>query len=548
MTEQQACTLCGAGGHTAAQCNWNDRRLTFTLESLTEALGNVMCLHELGVELIAANVFRQHPEQAESAQGEREAFEAHESRERRLSPADQKFWFRRGAVADYDIKSIDDAWKAWKARAALAQPALQCKKCGGTGDADSGGIHPWGEAAMVPCDCAHTERAQGKRTEDGDTIIDRLRLGGLTIDGDNAYKRDLLDCVVGALAFGFQGRPAPEETHWLHRFWEIGNAEREARAALAQPFTAEDMSAAQELAGVKAILNDMADALKRLTFHARTTGGTAGPDAALMNACERAERILSLGGMGAAFMRGCDEHESQPSPAAPELEAPTSVGVLILGGAVSSTELGDNDVTLDGQVVERIQRELVSDSEDVAVELMIVGQHYRILQALRADRDNARRTAEYWKAEHLAANAALDAAQARVAELERGTVYVEARRCSACGHGGVNDGADGLSACGHCEWTGPQPSKDECPDCLRKNCMSVACPECAGRYELVAEAKVAAPVAQAGQVPDVLFDGFAVYQALSDKAKGRTSSHNVSDTLDAVVKLMRAAAPAQGGE
>lgn len=86
-------------------------------------------------------------------------------------------------------------------------------------------------------------------------------------------------------------------------------------AALAQPFTAEDMSAAQELAGVKAILNDMADALKRLTFHARTTGGTAGPDAALMNACERAERILSLGGMGAAFMRGCDEHESQPSPA-----------------------------------------------------------------------------------------------------------------------------------------------------------------------------------------------------------------------------------------
>lgn len=79
MTEQQACTLCGAGGHTAAQCNWNDRRLTFTLESLTEALGNVMCLHELGVELIAANLFRQHPEQAEGAQGERvpdEAFEA----------------------------------------------------------------------------------------------------------------------------------------------------------------------------------------------------------------------------------------------------------------------------------------------------------------------------------------------------------------------------------------------------------------------------------------------------------------------------------------
>ena len=63
-----------------------------------------------------------------------------------------------------------------------------------------------------------------------------------------------------------------------------------------------------------------------------------------------------------------------------------------------------------------------------------------------------------------------------------------------------------------------------------------------------AHAALSVTVAQAGQVPDVLFDGFAVYQALSDKAKGRTSSHNVSDTLDAVVKLMRAAAPAQGGE
>lgn len=455
-----------------------------------------------------------HPKQAEGAQGERQAFEAHESRERRLSPADQKFWFRRGAVADYDIKSIDDAWKAWKARAALAQPALQCKKCGGTGDADSGGIHPWGEAAMVPCDCAHTERAQGKRTEDGDTVIDRLRLGGLTIDGDNAYKRDLLDCVVGALAFGFQGRPAPEETHWLHRFWEIGNAEREARAALAQPSPAEDMSAAQELAGVKAILNDMADALKRLTFHARTTGGTAGPDAALMNACERAERILSLGGMGAAFMRGCDEHESQPSPAAPELEAPTSVGVLILGGAVSSTELGDNDVTLDGQVVERIQRELVSDSEDVAVELMIVGQHYRILQVLRAERDVALAavaqlhsmlgvTDQVQAGERLGFLVGQSIMVPKLeAQLKRSTVYIEARQCDECQHGGINDSAYGLAACHDCDWTGPDPAEDKCPGCHSENCMAAACPQCGARYVLVASEEIAAPVAQAGQVPE----------------------------------------------
>lgn len=252
MSTNKTCTNCpGAIDHDTAHCPLFLLRERFRLNEELPPKWYALVLQELDAFVASQQEEQpecgccdpdcdtlQHPEQAGGAQGEREAFEAHESRERRLSPADQKFWFRRGAVADYDIKSIDDAWKAWKARAALAQPALQCKKCGGTGDADSGGIHPWGEAAMVPCDCAHTERARGKRTEDGDTIIDRLRLGGLTIDGDNAYKRDLLDCVVGALAFGFQGRPAPEETHWLHRFWEIGNAEREARAALAQPFTA----------------------------------------------------------------------------------------------------------------------------------------------------------------------------------------------------------------------------------------------------------------------------------------------------------------------
>ena len=44
-------------------------------------------------------------------------------------------------------------------------------------------------------------------------------------------------------------------------------------------------------------------------------------------------------------------------------------------------------------------------------------------------------------------------------------------------------------------------------------------------------------------IPAELFDGFAVYQAISEKAKARTSPENVSDVLDAVVRLLRAAAP-----
>lgn len=43
-------------------------------------------------------------------------------------------------------------------------------------------------------------------------------------------------------------------------------------------------------------------------------------------------------------------------------------------------------------------------------------------------------------------------------------------------------------------------------------------------------------------IPDVLFDGFAVYQVMDDRVKARTSPENVSDTLDAVVKLMRSPA------
>ena len=54
------------------------------------------------------------------------------------------------------------------------------------------------------------------------------------------------------------------------------------------------------------------------------------------------------------------------------------------------------------------------------------------------------------------------------------------------------------------------------------------------------------PAAQAAQVPDVLFDGFAVLQGLSEQAKKRTGAENVSDVLDSVVRLIRAAQ--QGAE
>ncbi|UVK96509.1 hypothetical protein [Pseudomonas sp. B21-048] len=59
-----------------------------------------------------------------------------------------------------------------------------------------------------------------------DEVVSTLRRRGLSIDGDNAYKRDLLDSAVGAMAFGVQNRNPPPAGHWGQRFWDIGREER----------------------------------------------------------------------------------------------------------------------------------------------------------------------------------------------------------------------------------------------------------------------------------------------------------------------------------
>ncbi len=56
--------------------------------------------------------------------------------------------------------------------------------------------------------------------------LDALRRNGLSIDGDNAYKRDLCDSIVGALAQGAQNTNPPPADHWGQLFWDIGREER----------------------------------------------------------------------------------------------------------------------------------------------------------------------------------------------------------------------------------------------------------------------------------------------------------------------------------
>lgn len=46
-------------------------------------------------------------------------------------------------------------------------------------------------------------------------------------------------------------------------------------------------------------------------------------------------------------------------------------------------------------------------------------------------------------------------------------------------------------------------------------------------------------------IPEVLFDGYKVYQELTKAEEKRTSYENVSDVLDAVVRILRRSNPAQ---
>ncbi|MCW0921372.1 hypothetical protein OK411_13370 [Pseudomonas sp. RG1] len=82
---------------------------------------------------------------------------------------------------------------------------------------------------------------------DRDELVSTLRRRGLSIDGDNAYKRDLLDAVVGALALGAQNTNPPPSDHWATRFWEIGREERELHEDLvaALKLTRENLRACQ---------------------------------------------------------------------------------------------------------------------------------------------------------------------------------------------------------------------------------------------------------------------------------------------------------------
>ncbi|MFP3924606.1 hypothetical protein [Pseudomonas sp. W5-36] len=104
---------------------------------------------------------------------------------------------------------------------------------------------------------------------DRDEVVSVIRRRGLSIDGDNAYKRDLCDSIAGAIAIGYQNTNHSAEGHWAKRFWEMGRAEGEMREALTAvlKLTRENLRACQatiHYAGGfdPAYVNDAQEAMK----------------------------------------------------------------------------------------------------------------------------------------------------------------------------------------------------------------------------------------------------------------------------------------------
>ena len=71
---------------------------------------------------------------------------------------------------------------------------------------------------------------------DENEVVSSLRRRGLSIDGDNAYKRDLCDWIAGALALGAQNTNPPPTDHWGQRFWSIGREERSSTEVVLKAF------------------------------------------------------------------------------------------------------------------------------------------------------------------------------------------------------------------------------------------------------------------------------------------------------------------------
>ncbi|MDT8512345.1 hypothetical protein [Pseudomonas aeruginosa] len=322
---------------------------------------------------------------------------------------------------------------------AQAQPSPKCVKCGGTGEADSGGVHPWGEPVLIPCDC-ETEQAVAERPE----VV--------------AYADPVAFATFKER--GHEGGVAGREWMW------------------AEP-------------GAALVAMSRTDECERIVGELRADRDSW---------AEQAEQRLA----------DWDEMRKERDAALAEVER-------------LRESKGDPSGSFDRCMKMMYERD--EKAKQLEVALARVAELEMILRELNTSGLMQFSTAD----EEKAVRAALSGAQA-----QHSAGYAEARQCVNCRHIGINDSAD-YAACHDCNWTGPEPDEDKCPGCGSENCMAAACPECGGRYDLVAEANITAP---AGQVPQAWLDVQAERRR-QITAEGWTPEH---DDLYCAAELPRAAA------
>lgn len=83
------------------------------------------------------------------------------------------------------------------ALASLESEAVVCPKCNGTGMTDSGGVYPWGEGIVVPCDCTFPDPEIS------------LLIHDLHIDGNHGLANVIHDLIEGKSKYSKIKNTAP---------------------------------------------------------------------------------------------------------------------------------------------------------------------------------------------------------------------------------------------------------------------------------------------------------------------------------------------------
>lgn len=109
----------------------------------------------------------------------------------------------------------------------LKAPDSDCPYCNGTGEADSGGTHPWGAPATIPCRCMYEDPFHvhvsaynniAAQLDDAQGEIRALRATEAGLRESLSELVEAADSMRGTYTFQ-QGKTPEHEDHYGHEAW-----------------------------------------------------------------------------------------------------------------------------------------------------------------------------------------------------------------------------------------------------------------------------------------------------------------------------------------